>query len=85
MQGDLSDLSLRGCCLLLKEADPALVGAAIEVTLTVKGTALLLAGVVRNVTRGRRTGIEFVELSDRKRQQVQELMAELVEARLWRS
>jgi hypothetical protein len=57
---------LRGCS-----------GSNIEVHLKVRGIDLRVAGVIRHVRQGMRAGIEFVELSERKRDQIEELIGEL--------
>jgi PilZ domain len=78
--GCLINLSKRGCCFLADESLRGQAGSTIEVHLKVKGIDLRVAGVIRHVHKGGvRAGIEFVALSDRKCEQVDELIAELTE------
>ncbi len=77
--GSLVNLSKRGCCFLADEALRGSEGATIEMHLKVRGIDLRVAGIIRHVHKWRRAGIEFVELSERKREQIEELMGELAE------
>lgn len=79
VDGTLADLSIRGCCILLDSPDAGETNAAVEVLLKVKGTTLRLNGTVRHVSRKARMGIEFEEVSSRKKAQIEELMDELLE------
>ncbi len=77
--GCLINLSKRGCCFLADEPLRGHAGSTIEVHLKVKGIDLRVSGIIRHVHKGVRAGIEFVTLSDRKCEQVDELVAELTE------
>jgi hypothetical protein len=77
--GTLVNLSKRGCCFLADEALRGCEGAPIEVHLKVRGIDIRVRGIIRHVHKWRRAGIEFVEISDRKREQIEELMGELAE------
>ncbi|MFP5235446.1 MAG: PilZ domain-containing protein [Acidobacteriota bacterium] len=77
--GALADLSIRGCCITLEPADGGETGSAVEVLLNVKGIALRLNGSIRHVSRSARMGIEFADVSPRKKKQIEELMSELLE------
>lgn len=77
--GCLLDLSKRGCCFLGDRPLSGQEGAAIEIHLKVKGIDLRVSGVIRHLHKGGRAGIEFVALSDRKREQINELITELIE------
>lgn len=77
--GELVNLSKRGCCFMADGRLRGCDGSNIEVHLKVRGIDLRVAGVIRHVHQGRRAGIEFVGLSDRKRDQIEELMVELSE------
>lgn len=79
VDGALVDLSIRGCCILLEAPDAGEADACVEVLLKVKGTTLRLNGTIRHVSRKARTGIEFAEVSPRKKKQIEELMSELLE------
>lgn len=77
--GALFDLSKNGCCILSDIPIPAFEHSNVEVHLKVKGMSLRVAGVVRHVHGQTRAGIEFLEVSARKAEQIEELMGELVE------
>ena len=77
--GCLVNISKRGCCFLANEFLHGETGCNIEVHLKVRGIDLRVAGIIRHVHRSRRAGIEFLGLSDRKREQIEELIAELME------
>ncbi len=77
--GCLLDLSKRGCCFLADQPLRGHEGSTVEVHLKVKGIDLRVGGMIRHVHKGVRAGIEFVALSERKCEQVDELIAELVE------
>jgi hypothetical protein len=79
VDGTLADLSIRGCCIALEERGAGEADACVEVLLKVKGTALRLNGTIRHVSRKARTGIEFADVSPRKKKQIEELMNELLE------
>ena len=81
MSGLLLDLSVHGCCIEWAEPAPADTGSEIEIRMNVKGNVLRLMGVIRYVYRKKRTGIEFSELSPRKQQQIDAVIADYMEMR----
>lgn len=78
MGGTLLDLSVNGCCIEAAGPIPRIESPAVEVVLTVNGFTLRLAGVVRNVRREYVAGIEFIGVTRRKSEQIQDLVKELV-------
>jgi hypothetical protein len=77
--GTLVNLSKRGCCFL---ADDDLIGSPgshVEVHLKVRGIDFRVHGVIRHIRQWRKAGIEFIQLNERKCEQIEELMAELDE------
>lgn len=76
--GTLLDLSAGGCCIDTSSPLPPIENPAVEVVLTVNGFTLRLAGVVRNLRRDRRAGIEFIDVTQRKADQIQELVKDLL-------
>lgn len=78
MAGALLDLSACGCCIETTEAIPSIEQPGVEVVFTVNGFTLRLAGVVRNVRNEHRAGIEFIDVTQRKAEQIRELVKELV-------
>ncbi|HWG21717.1 MAG TPA: PilZ domain-containing protein [Terracidiphilus sp.] len=77
--GLLINLSKRGCCFLADEPLLGHAGNTIEVHLKIKGTDLRLAGVIRHIYKQRRAGVEFIDICARKREQLEEVIAELAE------
>lgn len=75
--GTLVDLSTGGCCVVSEAAYPPIEQPVVEVILTVNSSTLRLAGVIRNVKGDRRAGIEFVDVTRRKAEQILELVDEL--------
>lgn len=75
--GSLINLSKRGCCFMADEPLRGLEGSNIEIHMKVRGIDFRVAGVIRHVHKGMRAGIEFLGLSDRKCEQIDELIAEL--------
>jgi len=78
MNGTLLDLSVNGCCIETTEPMPPIEQPGVEVVFTVNGFTLRLAGVVRNVRQGHRAGIEFIDVTARKAEQIKELVKELL-------
>jgi hypothetical protein len=74
--GVLLDLSESGCGVEIGIGLPAQVGAQVEVDLNVRGVTLQRAGVIRHIDvirrieRETRAGIEFIEASSRRDEQV---------------
>jgi c-di-GMP-binding flagellar brake protein YcgR len=77
--GTIDDLSAGGCCVLTEARFPPLEQPVVEVILTVNSSTLRVAGVIRNVQKERRAGIEFVDVTRRKAEQILELVEELKE------
>jgi len=80
IEGILLDLSVAGCCIETKAALPSIENLCVEIRLSVKGFTLRIAGVVRNVKKDRRAGIEFNDMTERKAAQIRELIADLIES-----
>lgn len=78
MVGTLLDLSVNGCCIETSVPLPPIESPAVEVVLSVDCFTLRLAGVVRNVRQERRAGIEFIDVTKRKGEQIEELVKELL-------
>jgi hypothetical protein len=77
--GTLLDLSVSGCCIGLDSPMPAIENPRVEVLLTLKGISLRVAGIVRHIKSGNRAGIEFVEVTARRVEDILTLFKELVE------
>jgi c-di-GMP-binding flagellar brake protein YcgR len=77
--GTIVDLSLGGCCIELGGPIRADAFCRVEVRLCVEGTNFQVAGILRHRQDGFRVGIEFTDVSDRKAEQIRELIVYLVE------
>ncbi len=75
--GTVLDLSVNGCCIETSTPMPPIESPAVEVVFTVNSVTLRLAGVVRNVRKNHRAGIEFIGVTERKAEQIEELVREL--------
>jgi hypothetical protein len=75
--GCVVNLSKRGCCFVADKPLRGIAGSGIEVHLRVRGIDLRVPGIIRHIRKRVRAGIEFVDLSDRKRDQIDELIGEL--------
>jgi hypothetical protein len=80
--GTLMDLSVTGCCIECGNTLPEARLQVVEVHLRVNSARLRVAGVVRNIRRQRRVGIEFTGVSSRKAEQIRLLVRELAGRRL---
>jgi c-di-GMP-binding flagellar brake protein YcgR len=76
--GALTNLSLGGCCIVSETEIPAQPCAQVEVQLTACDIRLRLAAEVRRIDKGN-VGIQFLDVSSRKEEQIQYLIDELLE------
>lgn len=79
MSGRLLNLSLGGCLIRTDERFPTGVFRRIEIEFCMQGIPFRIAGVTQNVHDRRNVGIRFVDMSDRKREQLIRLMREIEE------
>jgi hypothetical protein len=77
--GTLANMSTRGCCFLADQPLRGVPGSRIEIHVRVIGIDLRMVGVIRHVDRQRRAGIEFLDLTDRKAGEIDEVLGELTE------
>ena len=73
------DLSLGGCCVELGGPMRVEAYSHVEIRLCVEGTNFQVAGIVRHRQDGFKIGVEFTDVSDRKAEQIRELMVFLFE------
>jgi len=77
--GYLVDFGQGGCCIEADDAIPATDKASVEVLLHLKGYTLRLAGVIRHQEESNtKAGIEFMDVSPHKAEQIQKLLELLV-------
>ena len=75
--GNVLDLSVHGCCIETSTPMPPIERRAVEVVFTVDHVTLRLAGIVRNVRKNLRAGIQFTKITERKAEQIEDLVKEL--------
>jgi PilZ domain len=81
MRGQILDLSLGGCRIRTDNRFPVGIYTRVETEFRLHGQAVLLGGVVQAVHDRNQVGIRFLDVSQRKRDQLVELIEELGEAR----
>ncbi|HVZ82062.1 MAG TPA: PilZ domain-containing protein [Terracidiphilus sp.] len=79
MTGRLLNLSLGGCLIRTDDRFPTGAFRRIEAEFCLQGIPFRLPGVTQNVRDRRNVGIRFLDLSDRKREQLARLMREIAE------
>ncbi|MFZ1939963.1 MAG: PilZ domain-containing protein [Terracidiphilus sp.] len=81
LRGRILDLSLGGCRICTDDRFPVGIYTRVETEFYIEGLPFRLGGVVQQIYDRKTIGIRFLDLSERKRQQVQELIAEIADAR----
>ena len=81
LQGSILDLSLNGCRIRTDEFFPVGVYTRVETEFRLDGLPFRLDGVLRGIQDGdwSNIGIRFLEMSSRKREQVEQLIEEIRE------
>ena len=77
LTGRLRDLSLNGCRILTDEKLPVGIYTLVEPEFTFDGGLTRLSGVVQAIHDGHDVEIRFLELTERKRKQVELLIGEI--------
>lgn len=77
VEGNIVDLSLGGCRVETDESFPLGIYTRVETEFRLEGITFRLGGVVQAVHGQRQVGIRFLEVTERKRGQLVELMEEL--------
>jgi c-di-GMP-binding flagellar brake protein YcgR len=81
MRGRILNLSLSGCGIETKERFPVGIYTRVEVGFSVDGLPFRLGGVIQAIHDRRHVGIRFLEMSERNRGRVAELIEDLEEMR----
>ena len=81
LQGRILDLSVGGCRIRADERFPVGIYTRVETEFRVKGMAFRLAGVVQAIHDRHTIGIRFLDMSSRKREQVEELIEDIREGK----
>jgi c-di-GMP-binding flagellar brake protein YcgR len=79
LRGRIVDLSLGGCRIRTDERFPVGIYTRVEAEFRLEGLLFRLGGVIQHIYDRRTVGIRFLDLSERKRQQVLDLIAEIGE------
>ena len=77
LRGRILDLSLSGCRIRTDERFPVGVYTRVETEFCMDGLTFRLGGVIQAIHDRNVVGIRFLDLSERKRQQVAELICEI--------
>jgi hypothetical protein len=78
--GDIVDLSLTGCLVRLKRLCTVRLRAQAEVSFHMQGLPFRLAGVTREMHDNRTVEIEFMQMSRRSRDDLNQVITELIES-----
>ncbi len=81
LRGRILDLSLSGCRIRTDERFPVGIYTRVETEFCLGGLPFRLGGVIQAIHDRNTVGIRFIDLSDRKRQQVVELIGEIEQLR----
>jgi len=81
LKGRILDLSLGGCRIRTEERFPVGIYTRVETEFRLEGLPFRLGGVIQVIHDRNTVGIRFLDLSERKREQVQDLMNEIEELR----
>ncbi len=81
LQGRILDLSLTGCRIRTDERFPVGIYTRVETEFRIEGLPFRLGGVIQSIHDRNNVGIRFLDLSERKREQVLELIGEIEQVR----
>jgi hypothetical protein len=79
--GRILNLSVGGCCIRTEERFPVGIYTRVETEFHLEGLPFRLGGVVQAIKERQQVGIRFLDLSPRKREQVEQLIAEIEDSR----
>lgn len=79
--GRIIDLSAGGCRILCDERFPVGIYTRVETEFRLEGLPFRLGGVIQAIHDRRTVGIRFLDLSGRKREQIEQLIDEIEAAR----
>jgi hypothetical protein len=81
LTGRIVDLSLSGCRIRTDERFPVGIYTRVETEFGLEGLPFRLAGVIQAIHDPHHVGIRFLDVSDRKRKQIEELIEDIQEMR----
>jgi hypothetical protein len=79
LSGRILDLSLGGCRICTEQNFPVGIYTRVETEFQLEGLPFRLGGVIQAIHSPRLVGIRFLDMSDRKREQVEQLIEEIAE------
>ncbi|HEX4286480.1 MAG TPA: PilZ domain-containing protein [Terracidiphilus sp.] len=82
LRGHVIDLSHQGCQFRTEDCFPMGIYRRVEIEFQIEGLPFRLAGVTQSLHKPNRVGVRFLDMSERKRVQLQELIEELRELEL---
>jgi hypothetical protein len=77
VQGHIRDVSLGGCHIMVERRFPVGIFRRVEVEFRMEGLPFRLAGVTQTLYDPFNVGIRFLDISDRKREQLLQLIEEI--------
>ena len=80
MHGSIQDLSMAGCRIVTQERFSVGIYVRVETEFYLHGLPFRLGGVSQAIINRNTIGIRFVDMSERKREQLMELISEIREA-----
>jgi hypothetical protein len=80
LPGRVLNISLGGCLIHTDNPFPTGVFRRIEVEFALQGMPFRIGGVTQGIYDRRRVGVRFLDMSDRKREQLSELIREVAES-----
>jgi hypothetical protein len=81
VHGQITDVSLGGCCIKSGRPFPVGIFRRVEVEFRLEGLPFRLAGVTQAIHDPCSVGIRFLDMSDRKRGHLQQLIEEIEAAK----
>jgi hypothetical protein len=82
LRGRIVDLSTSGCRICTDERFPVGIYTRVETEFQLEGLPFRLGGVIQAIHDRQTVGIRFLDLSERKRQQVADLIDEIAQLRV---
>jgi c-di-GMP-binding flagellar brake protein YcgR len=77
LRGQILDLSLGGCRIRTLQPFPVGIYCRVELEFTLSGIPFRLAGVTQSIHDRHTAGFRFLDLSERKREQLMQLIQEI--------
>jgi c-di-GMP-binding flagellar brake protein YcgR len=81
LRGRILDLSLSGCRVRTNDRFPLGIYTRVETEFRIEGISFRLGGVIQAIHDSHTVGVRFLDLSERKREQISDLMQEIAELR----